>query len=137
MKDAWTHGGGVVYRMRAGRPEILIVRASRPPHEWLLPKGHIDPGETPEECARREVGEEAGVASEPVAFIAADQFTTPRGESVMAAFFLLRYVRDIGGSEDRERQWVTCEEARTLIPFDGARDIVRAAETLIPQDASS
>jgi 8-oxo-dGTP pyrophosphatase MutT (NUDIX family) len=31
---------------------------------WLFPKGHIDPGETPEQAAVREVKEECGLSAE-------------------------------------------------------------------------
>ena len=34
---------------------------------WSLPKGHIEPGETPEDTAVREVAEETGIPGEMVA----------------------------------------------------------------------
>jgi len=37
-----------------------VVRDGKTIHEVRLPKGHIDPGETPEQAAMREVGEESG-----------------------------------------------------------------------------
>lgn len=48
-------GGLVFYQER-----LAILR--RKNGVWLFPKGHIDPGETPETAARREVMEEAGLA---------------------------------------------------------------------------
>ena len=56
-----THAGGIVYRRRGTIMEMLVVRARLEPHHWVLPKGHIEPGETPDACARREIREEAGV----------------------------------------------------------------------------
>jgi len=44
---------------------LVLVRASRAGPEGRpevrLPKGHVEPGESREETARREVGEEAGL----------------------------------------------------------------------------
>jgi len=40
--------------------ERRVTRDGTPVHEIRLPKGHIDPGETPEEAAVREVREESG-----------------------------------------------------------------------------
>jgi len=54
--------GGVVVD-GAGRFLTLVrdvVRDGVTVHEVRLPKGHVDPGETAEEAALREVGEESG-----------------------------------------------------------------------------
>ncbi len=54
--------GGVVVDA-AGRLLVIerdVVRGGRMVHEVRLPKGHIDPGESPEAAAMREVGEESG-----------------------------------------------------------------------------
>ena len=56
--DGLTHAGGVVYRMTAdGKPEYLLVTASKNREQWVLPKGHIEYGENPRETAVREVRE--------------------------------------------------------------------------------
>ena len=44
-----------------GRREVLVIRVRAV--EWELPKGGIEPGESPEEAALREVREETGIAS--------------------------------------------------------------------------
>lgn len=53
--------GGVVWRPGAdpGRVEIAVIH--RPKYnDWSLPKGKLDPGETPLDAAVREVYEETG-----------------------------------------------------------------------------
>src|SRR5688500_12421780 len=52
--------GGVVIREHDGRYELAAIR---PAHRAVLalPKGHVDPGETPEVAAQREVLEETGL----------------------------------------------------------------------------
>jgi len=49
--------GGIVTRRDA--PLIAIVRLRKRDH-WVLPKGKLDPGETPRDAAEREVVEETG-----------------------------------------------------------------------------
>lgn len=55
-----TASGGVVARVEAGR--ILVAFAVEQEFDdYVLPKGHVDPGESVEEAARREIAEEVGV----------------------------------------------------------------------------
>src|SRR5262245_47199295 len=52
--------GGVVYRQRGGRPELLLIRKRH--GFWTLPKGQIKPGESELAALAREVSEETGMA---------------------------------------------------------------------------
>ena len=61
MKES---AGTLLYRRRNGALQVLIVHPSggynrRAP--WSIPKGKLDPGESPEDGARRETEEETGV----------------------------------------------------------------------------
>lgn len=56
--------GAVAYREFQGSPQILLVRPWPDRDVWGIPKGHVDPGETFEETARRETYEEAGIVVE-------------------------------------------------------------------------
>jgi 8-oxo-dGTP pyrophosphatase MutT (NUDIX family) len=54
-----TGAGGVVARLDNDKVFIALIR-DRGDHEYVLPKGGIEPGETLEEAAVREIHEEAG-----------------------------------------------------------------------------
>lgn len=61
-------GGLVVDRRGDSLLAVLIGRLDRRGHlRWSLPKGHIEPGETPEQAAEREVHEETGITSRVLA----------------------------------------------------------------------
>ncbi len=48
--------------LRQAKPPLVAVVRLRKRNEWVLPKGKLDAGETPEEAAYREVLEETGHA---------------------------------------------------------------------------
>ncbi len=60
-----TRALAVCYRSASAGVEVLLVRSRRGP--WTIPGGRIDPGETPEHAAVRELREEAGVVGASVA----------------------------------------------------------------------
>lgn len=54
-----TAGGIVFRRNKQGDIEILLIQDAK--DRWTIPKGHIEEGETAQQTARREIGEEAGL----------------------------------------------------------------------------
>ena len=52
--------GGIVFRRdKKGQVEILLIQDAK--DRWTIPKGHIEEGETAQQTAKREIGEEAGL----------------------------------------------------------------------------
>ena len=58
--ETQTSAGGVAFRKTPKGLEVALISVGDPPR-WQLPKGLVDPGETPEVAAVREVREEAGI----------------------------------------------------------------------------
>src|SRR4029078_12255721 len=111
---------------RRGGPLFLIVRASKPPYPWVLPKGHIEDGETPKQTAAREVLEETGVVADVVARIG-DVSYEQKGREARIRYFLMRARAKKRALEDREIRWCTPAEAERLLAFENARKILRRA----------
>lgn len=59
-----TSCGGVPWRTVDGKHEILLIKQFAHKERWGIPKGHTHTDETLEDCARREIREEAGVVVE-------------------------------------------------------------------------
>ncbi len=57
--------GGIVFRRDGeGAVEILLIQDAK--DRWTIPKGHIEEGETAQQTAKREIGEEAGLTDTEV-----------------------------------------------------------------------
>jgi len=124
-----THAGGIVMRFGGDAPRYLVVTAKGNLHRWVFPKGHIDPGETPETAAEREVLEEAGVDARILESVGSTEFKKD-GRDACVQFFLMQYVRNAGRGEDREQCWCRYEEALERLSSDSARDLLRRAHAV-------
>jgi 8-oxo-dGTP pyrophosphatase MutT (NUDIX family) len=125
MERQLTHAGAVAFRHYAGGVHYLVVSSSDGKHR-VLPKGHIKRRETPEQCALRELREEAGVTGEIVATLTSAQYTVPR-ETVSVRYYLVRATGDAGADEARELEWLDAADALLRLDFDDAREAVRHA----------
>jgi 8-oxo-dGTP pyrophosphatase MutT (NUDIX family) len=84
--------GGVV-RRRAdnGRADYALVH--RPRYgDWSLPKGKLDPGETDEEAAQREVEEETGLRAELLAELSPTRYPDRKGRLKRVRYWLMEPV---------------------------------------------
>jgi 8-oxo-dGTP pyrophosphatase MutT (NUDIX family) len=125
----WSHAGGVVVRTKNGGPQYLLVEAKNNPGMWVLPKGHIERGETPEAAAVREVEEEAGVRATIVARAGESEFEV-KGRTVRTIFFLMQYEEDTARIEERGVAWRRYKDALSMVAFDNTRQILMQAHAL-------
>ncbi|MSQ23462.1 MAG: NUDIX domain-containing protein [Chloroflexi bacterium] len=77
-------GGIIVWRER-----VVLRRTAN--GEWVFPKGWIDPGETPEQAALREVREETGIQAEAIRYIGESSYEMD-GEERPVAYYLMQAV---------------------------------------------
>lgn len=111
-------------------PEYLLVTAKTAPSHWIFPKGHVEPGESLEEAALRELQEEGGVTGEVVGPVGSNAFTL-RGEPIRVEYYLVRCTDRVAPEdEDRERSWQSHGEARRTLTFDDSREILDRAHRL-------
>jgi 8-oxo-dGTP pyrophosphatase MutT (NUDIX family) len=125
-----THAGGIVYRQADGAFRYLIVTGNKHPDHWIFPKGHIEPGETPEMTALREVTEETGVSGKVIRPIGTAQFQTLSG-AIHVRFFLMEYLGEIGKKENRRQRWCSYDEGMHILSFETARHLLTSAQAAL------
>jgi 8-oxo-dGTP diphosphatase len=128
-------GGGLVWRPGPEGPELVLVRRRRYGDEWSLPKGKLDPGESWEEAALREVREETGIEARPTAF-AGGQIYEVKGAPKVVLYWHMLQVREVGQPDPQEvtaLRWSGPEEALELLSYPGERDLLRTALPGMPE----
>jgi 8-oxo-dGTP pyrophosphatase MutT (NUDIX family) len=132
-----THAGGVVFRHRTdGMPELLLVTGRRHRDHWVLPKGHVDPGEAPEGTAVREVREESGVIADVVAQLD-DVVIDVGGEHQIIRWFLMEARAQHEEHELREVVWLDAPSALERLTFADTRTVAEHALAVLAETADA
>jgi len=144
--------GGVLVRRLRGRWYFAAIRPTgRGAELWALPKGLVDPGESPAETALREAQEETGLAATldrklgDVKYVYTRRAGSPKaGERVfkIVSFYLLRYRSGRIGNippgmeiEVAEARWLPLEDGPRLLAYRGEREMAGAALAALAGEA--
>jgi len=117
----------IPYRIPRGQLEVLMI-TGRTRQGWIVPKGHVEPGETPRQSARREASEEAGLEGRlgrrPIGRY---EYVKKRG-SCTVLVYLLRVERERRRwleEDEREREWLALDQAIERACHRGLRVLLR------------
>jgi 8-oxo-dGTP pyrophosphatase MutT (NUDIX family) len=131
-----TSAGGVVVDRAGAEPRVLLIgRRGRRSGElvWLLPKGHLDPGETAAQAAVREVAEETGIRTRVAAELGSIDFWFTLADARVhktVHHFLLEPVGGSLSTDDPEVDavaWVAASEAPDRVGYADERRLILTA----------
>jgi len=121
--------GGVVRRVGAnGDIEYLVVHRPRY-DDWSLPKGKLEPDETPETAARREVVEETGVVVELGRSLPTARYVDRNGRDKVVYYWEMTPVARVPWEPNHEidaTRWISAAEAATLLTYEMDRRLIAA-----------
>ncbi|WP_249755718.1 NUDIX hydrolase [Microvenator marinus] len=131
--------GGVLFKPMDGGPLVCLIkvatRGGNP--SWRLPKGTIEPGETPEDAAIRETREETGCLGRIISTLSPiDYWYTRHDDSgrhriqKSVAFYLMEYISGDVADHDHEVldvEFMTLAQAVREISYDAENRVLQEA----------
>ena len=128
MKQEYSYGA-VVYRVDHGEIQILLEFMNQ--GHISLPKGHIEAGETPEGCAKREIKEETDLdCAIDISFSHTISYSPVKGVKKDVTFFLATPLSNHIKPQIEEVTkivWVSYYRALDLLTHRSDKEVLRDA----------
>lgn len=135
-----TAGGVVFRRNEKNEVEILLIQDAK--DRWTIPKGHIEEGETAQQTAKREIGEEAGLHdTDVIGWLGKIHFRYRRVDRLVlmtTQIYLVKAKGDTNAIKKEEWmngiQWFTFHEALDQIEYEDIGKLMLLAMKRIRQE---
>ncbi|MFP5322470.1 MAG: NUDIX hydrolase [Acidimicrobiia bacterium] len=132
--------GGIPWRPGPdGAVEVLVVH--RPKYDdWSFPKGKLDPGETWEQAAVREVFEESGIVGVLGAELEPTDYRDRFGRPKRVRWWAMQVAADAGfepHDEVDERRWLAPDAAAPLLTYERDGDLLAALVAAVSASGGS
>jgi 8-oxo-dGTP pyrophosphatase MutT (NUDIX family) len=137
VKHERSAGGLVLMRERGDYSGLLIGRST--PRIWSLPKGHLEPNETIENAALREVQEETGIEATIIVKLSDIRYwfyANKMKHSKIVHFFLMRYVSGTPTPQEGEVDetlWARLDELPEMLTHVNERRLIEIAQNIVKE----
>ncbi len=125
----------IPYQIVAGIPQILLITSLKK-KRWVLPKGLIEPGMSPQDSAAKEAREEAGIGGTVLPdCLGTYQYEKWKGICTVEVFLMkVTFQLDHWLEQGlRNREWVSVEEAVSRIKEPDLKAIIAKAPELMTE----
>ena len=135
--------GGIVWRPVAkNSPDIEILLIQDAKDRWTIPKGHIEEGETAQETARREIGEEAGLNNVQMqGWLGKIHFRYRRIDKLVLMTTQIYLVKALGDTDSIKKEewmngikWFSFHDALDAIEYEDIGKLMLLAKKRIRQE---
>ena len=126
--------GAVVFRKYHGNTELLLIKHTIGGH-WSFPKGHVEPGETEEETALREIKEETSIDVELDTTFREVVSYSPKRDVMKNVIYFLGKAKNFDyvpqETEIAQIKWVEINLAHSFLTYDNDKQLVNKAKPRI------
>jgi 8-oxo-dGTP pyrophosphatase MutT (NUDIX family) len=144
----------LVFKELSPEPEILLIFHKKL-GKWMVPGGHVEPSENPQECAIREVKEETGIEIKLMSFIH-NELPNADSKWILPPEYLFEQIIPGSGQQDQHihidcvyvgvslnteirvnyeettnARWASMKEIEILDMFDGTRKVIKDVKSKI------